>query len=192
MLHTARGLTAFSALRVQSLRRKLESKDAQQTVQHKIWRRILRLCFKTLFSIKDPRHPGPAARCWVGLNDAGEIVTQIQVDWGDAERGYIDLVVRPDLRGRGLGVAALGAFAWGPGQEYATLEGRIAPDTRRVENIAAVACHGAGTTEPSCKELRASADPSFILVFYFSGELAAFATREANGSISRSRKANIQ
>ncbi len=77
----------------------------------------------------------PAACCWIGVDDAGEIVARVQVDREDAERGYIDLTVRPDLRGRGLGVAVLGSFILGPGSAYPILEGRIAPD-----NVASLAC----------------------------------------------------
>lgn len=78
---------------------------------------------------------GPCARCWIGLDDNGAIVAQVQVDRAEAGRGYIDFAVRPDLRGQGLGAAALGAFVSGPGRVYLILEGRIAPD-----NIASLTC----------------------------------------------------
>jgi L-amino acid N-acyltransferase YncA len=75
------------------------------------------------------------ARCWVATDVDGEVLAHIQVDRADAERGYVDLVVRPDLRGRGLGTAVLKAFVTGPGRAYAALEGAIAPD-----NAASLAC----------------------------------------------------
>lgn len=77
---------------------------------------------------------GAAARCWVAL-DAGSIIGLMQVDREDSERGHLDLAVRPDLRGQGIGTAVLAAFLSGPGRAYAILEGRIAPD-----NAASLAC----------------------------------------------------
>lgn len=77
---------------------------------------------------------GAAARCWVAL-DAGRIVALMQVDREDSELGYLDLAVRPRLRGQGIGAAVLAAFLSGPGQAYTTLEGRIEPD-----NAASLAC----------------------------------------------------
>lgn len=77
---------------------------------------------------------GVAARCWVAL-DAGRIVAVMQVDRQDSELGYLDLAVRPSLRGQGIGTAVLAAFLTGPGRAYATLEGRIEPD-----NAASLAC----------------------------------------------------
>lgn len=77
---------------------------------------------------------GADARCWVALN-AGRIVAAIQVDHESSEVGYLDLAVRPSLRGQGIGTAVLAAFLSGPGRAYATLEGRIEPD-----NAASLAC----------------------------------------------------
>jgi len=77
---------------------------------------------------------GAAARCWVAL-DAGRIIAVTQVDREGSERGYLDLAVRPHLRGRGIGTTVLAAFLSGPGLAYATLEGRIEPD-----NAASLAC----------------------------------------------------
>lgn len=77
---------------------------------------------------------GETARCWVAL-DGGKIIAAIQVDREDAELGYLDLAVRPSLRGQGIGTAVLAAFLSGPGRAYATLEGRIEPD-----NAASLAC----------------------------------------------------
>ncbi|WP_408733114.1 GNAT family N-acetyltransferase [Burkholderia ubonensis] len=70
---------------------------------------------------------GAAARCWVAL-DAGRIIGLMQVDREDSERGHLDLAVRPDLRGQGIGTAVLAAVLSGPGRAYAILEGRIEPD----------------------------------------------------------------
>ncbi|MDX8443495.1 GNAT family N-acetyltransferase [Mesorhizobium australafricanum] len=77
---------------------------------------------------------GGAARSWVAL-DADRMIAQMQVDREDAERGYLDLAMRPHLRGRGLGAAVLAAFLSGPGRAYPILEGRIEPD-----NAASLAC----------------------------------------------------
>lgn len=77
---------------------------------------------------------GADARCWVAL-DAGKLIAIMQVDREDSERGYIDLAVRPHLRGQGIGTAVLTAFLSGPGGVYGILEGRIEPD-----NAASLAC----------------------------------------------------
>ncbi|MBT9372620.1 GNAT family N-acetyltransferase [Rhizobium sp. CSW-27] len=77
---------------------------------------------------------GADARCWVA-SDAGELIAMIQVDREDSERGYLDLAVRPQLRGQGIGTAVLKAFLSGPGGIYGILEGRIEPD-----NAASLAC----------------------------------------------------
>lgn len=77
---------------------------------------------------------GDAARCWMALA-AGQTVAEVQVDREGLERGYIDLAVRPDLRGQRIGAAVLSAFLSGPGQAYPILEGRIEPD-----NAASLAC----------------------------------------------------
>jgi len=77
---------------------------------------------------------GDAARCWMALA-AGQAVAEVQVDQENSERGYLDLAVRPDLRGRGVGTAVLSAFQSGPGKAYQVLEGRITPD-----NVASIAC----------------------------------------------------
>ncbi len=77
---------------------------------------------------------GADARCWLAL-DAGERVAVIQVDREGSELGYLDLAVRPSLRGQGIGMGVLAAFLSGPGCDYAVLEGRIEPD-----NAASLAC----------------------------------------------------
>lgn len=77
---------------------------------------------------------GTDARCWVAL-DAGRAIAEVQVDREHWERGYLDLAVRPDLRGQGIGTAVLAAFLSGPGRAYTILEGRIEPD-----NAASLAC----------------------------------------------------
>jgi RimJ/RimL family protein N-acetyltransferase len=77
----------------------------------------------------------PAVCCWIGIDDGGERAALIQVDRDEEGRGYIDIAVRPDLRGRGIGAATLAAFISGPGSTYLILEGRIAPD-----NIASLVC----------------------------------------------------
>ncbi|WP_068412247.1 GNAT family N-acetyltransferase [Labrenzia sp. OB1] len=76
---------------------------------------------------------GAAALCWMAL-DAGKMFAVMQVDREDSERGYLDLAVRPDLRGQGFGTAVMRAFLSGPGRAYAILEGRIEPD-----NVASLA-----------------------------------------------------
>lgn len=77
---------------------------------------------------------GPNARCWIAL-DGNNIIATMQVDSDDGERGYLDLAIRPPLRGRGYGTAVLAAFLRGPGRRWAILEGRIEPD-----NVASLAC----------------------------------------------------
>ena len=71
---------------------------------------------------------------WVAVDETNTIVAKMQVD-RDGDIGYIDLAVRPELRRRGFGSAALMAFIAGPGKAYSMLEGRIEPD-----NIASLAC----------------------------------------------------
>jgi RimJ/RimL family protein N-acetyltransferase len=78
---------------------------------------------------------GNASRCWSTWSVKGEMVAEVQVDREGAERGYIEFCIRPDLRGRGLGIAALDAFILGPGKAYLILDGRIAPD-----NYASLTC----------------------------------------------------
>ncbi|WP_159591905.1 MULTISPECIES: GNAT family N-acetyltransferase [Chelativorans] len=78
---------------------------------------------------------GSDARAWVALDDSGALVGQIQVDFDEPEQGYIDFMIRPDLRGRGLGKAVLTAFVSGPSGEFPILEGRIEPD-----NVASLSC----------------------------------------------------
>jgi RimJ/RimL family protein N-acetyltransferase len=77
---------------------------------------------------------GEGQQCWVVFDDSGTIVASMQVD-READVGYIALAVKPELRGRGIGSAALWAFITGPGRQYSILEGRIAPD-----NAASIAC----------------------------------------------------
>ncbi|NKN02712.1 GNAT family N-acetyltransferase [Rhizobium leguminosarum bv. viciae] len=77
---------------------------------------------------------GEPARCWVAMQ-GDQLIGEVQVDRDGAERGYLDLAVCPDLRGRGFGAAVLSAFLSGPGQAYPILEGRIEPD-----NAASLAC----------------------------------------------------
>ncbi|MGO7165162.1 N-acetyltransferase family protein, partial [Rhizobium johnstonii] len=77
---------------------------------------------------------GETARCWVAVH-AEQVIGEVQVDRDGDERVYLDLAVRPDLRGRGFGAAVLSAFLSAPGQAYPILEGRIEPD-----NIASLAC----------------------------------------------------
>lgn len=76
----------------------------------------------------------PAARCWAAV-EAGMMIATVQVDRDGEGPGYLDLAVRPDRRGQGLGTAMLAAFLAGPGRDYPVLEGRIAPD-----NAASLAC----------------------------------------------------
>ena len=73
-------------------------------------------------------------QCWVAVDALGIIVAKMQVD-RDGDVGYIDLAVKPELRGRGVGFAALAAFMTGPGRQYSVIEGRIEPD-----NAASIAC----------------------------------------------------
>jgi RimJ/RimL family protein N-acetyltransferase len=76
---------------------------------------------------------GDEARCWMAYR-SNEAIAEIQVD-RDGEHGYIELAVRPDLRGRGMGTAVLSAFLAGPGKAYLVLDARIDPD-----NSASLAC----------------------------------------------------
>lgn len=71
---------------------------------------------------------------WVAVDDTGTVAAEMQVE-RDGGMGYIAMAVRPRLRHRGLGTAALAAFVAGPGRQYVTLEGRIEPD-----NLASLAC----------------------------------------------------
>lgn len=105
---------------------------------------------------------GVAARCWVAL-DAGRIIAEVQVDREDAERGYFDFAVRPDLRGQRIGVAVISAFLSGPGRAYLLLEGRIEPD-----NAASLAC---------CRRCRFTILPErdsdgFIQAIYHSSQIS--------------------
>ncbi|MDB5531065.1 MAG: acetyltransferase family protein [Devosia sp.] len=63
------------------------------------------------------------------------MIAALQIDNGKDGRGYLDIALRPDLRGRRLGVAVLSAFISGPGSEFKVLEGAIEPD-----NAASLAC----------------------------------------------------
>jgi RimJ/RimL family protein N-acetyltransferase len=73
-------------------------------------------------------------QCWVVLDDSDTPVAKMQVD-REGDVGYIALAVKPELRGCGIGSAALSAFITGPGRQYSILEGRIEPD-----NAASIAC----------------------------------------------------
>lgn len=73
-------------------------------------------------------------QCWVVLDALGAVVAKMQVD-REGDVGYIALAVKPELRGRGIGSAALRAFVTGPGRQYSILEGRIERD-----NAASIAC----------------------------------------------------
>ncbi|WP_404947671.1 GNAT family N-acetyltransferase [Rhizobium ruizarguesonis] len=77
---------------------------------------------------------GETARCWIAVH-AKKVIGEVQVDRDGDERGYLDLAVRPDLRGRGFGATVLSAFLSGSGRAYPILEGRIEPD-----NMASLAC----------------------------------------------------
>ncbi|AOF90311.1 GNAT family N-acetyltransferase [Sinorhizobium sp. RAC02] len=76
---------------------------------------------------------GDTARCWMAYR-SDEAIAEIQVD-RDGEHGYIELAVRPDLRGCGIGTAVLSTFLAGPGKTYMILDARIDPD-----NSASLAC----------------------------------------------------
>ncbi|GLS32593.1 L-amino acid N-acyltransferase YncA [Mesorhizobium albiziae] len=101
---------------------------------------------------------GDAARCWMVL-DAGQVAAEVQVDREDAERGYIDLALRPDLRGQGIGAAVLSAFLSGPGRAYSILEGRIEPDNAAVSHAASAV--GSLVARAGCGGLHSS-DLQFV------------------------------
>ena len=65
---------------------------------------------------------------WVAVDETNTIVAKMQVD-RDGDIGYIDLAVRPELRRRGFGSAALMAFIAGPGKAYSMLEGGFSQTT---------------------------------------------------------------
>jgi RimJ/RimL family protein N-acetyltransferase len=73
-------------------------------------------------------------QCWIAVDNSHGMVAVTQVE-RDGDVGYIAIAVKPDLRQRGFGTAALTAFTAGPGREYAALDGRIEPN-----NIASLAC----------------------------------------------------
>lgn len=78
---------------------------------------------------------GGAALCWAAMGADGRMIGQLQVYEEEPGLGFLEFVVRPDLRGRGTGAAMLRAFLAGPGQAYTTLEARMEPD-----NTASIAC----------------------------------------------------
>lgn len=74
------------------------------------------------------------AQCWIAQKGI-ELVAQLQVDHVPGEPAYLDIAVRPDLRGNGLGQSILSAFLEGPGEAYPVLVGHIEPD-----NLASLRC----------------------------------------------------
>ena len=78
---------------------------------------------------------GPA-RVWVGEDAAGRLVCEVQVDTeGGDSAGYVEFILRPDLRGQGLGAPLLAAFLAGPGAVYRVLVAEVERD-----NIASRRC----------------------------------------------------
>jgi RimJ/RimL family protein N-acetyltransferase len=75
-----------------------------------------------------------AARCWIAVRQS-EAIAQLQVDHHPGEPAYLDIAIRPDLRGKGLGRAVLSAFLDGPGKACPVLIGHIEPD-----NAASLRC----------------------------------------------------
>ena len=75
-----------------------------------------------------------ASCCWFAEASAKGVIAALQVD-REGERGYLDIAIRPDLRGQRLGIAVLSAFIAGPGNQYQVLEGAIEPD-----NAASLVC----------------------------------------------------
>lgn len=94
-----------------------------------------------------------SARCWAVAGADGSMLAQIQVDRDDRNIGHVELVVRPDLRGKGVGKRVLLAFVVGEGCQYRELHAHIEAD-----NAASIACfRGAGfveTKEPEDDEFR--------------------------------------
>ncbi|NHF71745.1 GNAT family N-acetyltransferase [Paracoccus xiamenensis] len=72
--------------------------------------------------------------CWLAL-DGDTVIGKLQVDRDEKGGGYIDIAIRPDLRGKGVGAAVLAGFIEGPGADYVLLDARIEPD-----NLASLAC----------------------------------------------------
>ncbi|WJR67954.1 GNAT family N-acetyltransferase [Neorhizobium sp. CSC1952] len=69
----------------------------------------------------------PENACWASVDHTNTLIAVLQVDREDGT-GYLDIALRPERRGRGLGTAVLSAFLAGPGHGYGVIEGRISPD----------------------------------------------------------------
>ena len=74
------------------------------------------------------------ARCWIAEAE-GEPVAQLQVDHVPGEPAYLDIAIRPALRGKGMGQLILSRFLDGPGRIYSVLIGYVEPD-----NFASLRC----------------------------------------------------
>ena len=73
---------------------------------------------------------GPESRCWMVCREDGQAIAVIQVDRDDSGTGFIDLSVKPDLRGNGVGTASLRLFLQTEGHAFPSLCGSIEPDNR--------------------------------------------------------------
>lgn len=74
------------------------------------------------------------AHCWIA-EQGNKPIAQLQVDHLPGEPAHLDITVRPNLRGKGLGQSVLSAFLIGPGKVYSILVGHIEPD-----NFASLQC----------------------------------------------------
>lgn len=77
---------------------------------------------------------GGIAQCWIAQDD-DEPVAQLQVDHVVGEPAYLDIAVRPNLRGKRLGQSILTEFLNGAGSIYSVVVGHIEPD-----NLASLRC----------------------------------------------------
>lgn len=72
---------------------------------------------------------GGEASCWVAVN-GGDPVARFQLGARPGEPAFIDIGLRPDLRGQGLGPHWLRAFLDGPARGHDHIIGFIEPDNR--------------------------------------------------------------
>ncbi|EKF17771.1 GNAT family N-acetyltransferase [Nitratireductor pacificus] len=73
---------------------------------------------------------GPKSQCWIVCQEDGQAIAAIQVDREDDGVGFIDLAVKPDLRGKGIGTASLRHFLQTEAPAFRVLSGSIEPDNR--------------------------------------------------------------